>query len=117
MRNFNSLPEKTLPPWLSEPSPQGSGKQRAAGLAGSSLLEAARPILRRRRKSLKQHTQTGSKRAALTPVISLGRFWSTPERIASVFPIDGRELADLGLTEAQVLHCETAAFRLILSTV
>jgi len=40
MRNFNSLPEKTLPPWLSEPSPQGSGKQRAAGLAGSSLLEA-----------------------------------------------------------------------------
>src|SRR4029078_6166358 len=62
MRNFNSLPEKTLPPWLSEPSPQGSGKQRAAGLAGSSLLEAARPILRRRRKSLKQNTQTGSKR-------------------------------------------------------
>jgi len=57
------------------------------------------------------------KRVALTPVISLGRFWSTPERIASVFPIDGRELADLGLPEAQVLHCETAAFRLILSTV
>jgi len=40
-----------------------------------------------------------------------------PGRIASVFPIDWRELADLGLTEAQVLHCETAAFRLILSTV
>jgi hypothetical protein len=34
------LPENTLPPWLSEPSPQGSGKQRAAGLAGQSLLEA-----------------------------------------------------------------------------
>jgi hypothetical protein len=31
---------QTLPPWLSEPSPQGSGKQRAAGLAGQSLLEA-----------------------------------------------------------------------------
>src|SRR3954462_576444 len=40
MRNFNSLPEKALSPWLSEPSPQGSGKQRAAGLAGQSLLEA-----------------------------------------------------------------------------
>ena len=32
MGNFNSLPKKTLTPWLSEPSPQGSGKQRAASL-------------------------------------------------------------------------------------
>jgi hypothetical protein len=35
----------------------------------------------------------------------LGRFWSTPGRLLSAFPIDRRELADhaaLGLTEARV---------------
>ena len=35
----------------------------------------------------------------------LGRFWSTPARLLSAFPIDRRELADhadLGLTEARV---------------
>jgi hypothetical protein len=37
--------------------------------------------------------------------------------MAGVFPIDWRELADLGRTKAQVLHRETAAFWLILSTV
>jgi resolvase-like protein len=34
-----------------------------------------------------------------------GRFWSTPARLLSAFPIDRRELAEhaaLGLTEAQV---------------
>jgi hypothetical protein len=40
LRDFNSLIEKTLTPWLSQPSPQASGKQIAAGLAGQSLLEA-----------------------------------------------------------------------------
>src|SRR4051812_33198368 len=43
--------------------------------------------------------------AALALVVFLGRFWSTPSRITSAFPIDRRELADradLGLTEAQV---------------
>jgi hypothetical protein len=40
VRDFNSLIEKTLTPWLSQPSPQASGKQIAAGLAGQSLLEA-----------------------------------------------------------------------------
>src|SRR3954454_23281417 len=43
--------------------------------------------------------------AALALAVFLGRFWSTPSRIMSAFPIDRRELADrtdLGLTEAQV---------------
>src|SRR4051812_31722455 len=43
--------------------------------------------------------------AALALAVFLGRFWSTPSRITSAFPIDRRELADradLGLTEAQV---------------
>jgi len=43
--------------------------------------------------------------AALALAVFLGRFWSTPSRITSGFPIDRRELADradLGLTEAQV---------------
>src|SRR3954454_17737166 len=43
--------------------------------------------------------------AALALAVFLGRFWSTPNRITSAFPIDRRELADradLGLTEAQV---------------
>jgi hypothetical protein len=43
--------------------------------------------------------------AALALAVFLGRFWSTPNRLVSVFPIDRRELADradLGLTEAQV---------------
>src|SRR5215212_3087853 len=43
--------------------------------------------------------------AALALAVCLGRFWSTPSRITSAFPIDRRELADradLGLTEAQV---------------
>jgi hypothetical protein len=43
--------------------------------------------------------------AALALAVFLGRFWSTPHRLVSAFPIDRRELADradLGLTEAQV---------------
>src|SRR3954470_24370687 len=43
--------------------------------------------------------------AALVLAVFLGRFWSTPNRLVSAFPIDRRELADradLGLTEAQV---------------
>src|SRR3954454_5880633 len=43
--------------------------------------------------------------ATLALAVFLGRFWSTPSRITSAFPIDRRELADrtdLGLTEAQV---------------
>src|SRR3954471_10164314 len=43
--------------------------------------------------------------AALALAVFLGRFWSTPARLISAFPIDRRELAnrsDLGLTEAQV---------------
>src|SRR3954451_6701478 len=43
--------------------------------------------------------------AALALAVFLGRFWSTPARLVSAFPIDRRELAnrpDLRLTEAQV---------------
>src|SRR5215212_4057991 len=43
--------------------------------------------------------------AAFVLAAFLGRFWSTPNRLLSAFPIDRRELADrsdLGLTEAQV---------------
>src|SRR3954453_19334541 len=43
--------------------------------------------------------------AAFALAIFLGRFWSTPSRLPSAFPIDRRELADhaaLGLTEARV---------------
>src|SRR3954454_12630724 len=43
--------------------------------------------------------------AALVLAVFLARFWSTPSRIMSAFPIDRREQADradLGLTEAQV---------------
>src|SRR5215212_11154052 len=43
--------------------------------------------------------------AALALATFLARFWSTPTRLVSAFPIDRRELADradLGLTEAQV---------------
>src|SRR5215212_2958490 len=43
--------------------------------------------------------------AAFALATFLGRFWSTPARLLSVFPIDRRELADhaaLGLTEARV---------------
>src|SRR4051794_20182055 len=43
--------------------------------------------------------------AALALAVFLGRFWSTPARLVSAFPIDRRELADradLGLTEVQV---------------
>ena len=45
------------------------------------------------------------KRAALTVVVFLGRFWSAPGRIEQAFPIDRRGLAnrsDLRLTEAKV---------------
>src|SRR3954447_7149520 len=43
--------------------------------------------------------------AAFTLATFLGRFWSTPNRLLSAFPIDRRELANhvaLGLTEARV---------------
>src|SRR3954453_11234610 len=43
--------------------------------------------------------------AAFALAVFLGRFWSTPARLLSTFPIDRRELADhaaLGLTEARV---------------
>src|SRR3954453_4837646 len=43
--------------------------------------------------------------AAFTLATFLGRFWSTPSRLLTAFPIDRRALAnrpDLGLTEAQV---------------
>src|SRR5215204_1482965 len=43
--------------------------------------------------------------AAFALAMFLGRFWSTPARLLSAFPIDRRELADhaaLGLTEARV---------------
>src|SRR3954449_7619931 len=43
--------------------------------------------------------------AAFTLATFLGRFWSTPARLLTAFPIDRRELADhaaLGLTEARV---------------
>src|SRR3954470_13241144 len=46
-----------------------------------------------------------NRETALALAVFLGRFWSTPSRITSAFPIDRRELADradLGLTEAQV---------------
>src|SRR3954452_14046438 len=46
-----------------------------------------------------------NREAALALAVFLGRFWSTPARLVSAFPIDRRELAnrpDLGLTEAQV---------------
>src|SRR5215208_1403786 len=43
--------------------------------------------------------------AAFALAVFLGRFWSTPNRLLTTFPIDRRELADhaaLGLTEARV---------------
>src|SRR3954469_17482032 len=43
--------------------------------------------------------------AAFTLAVFLARYWSTPARLLSAFPIDRRELADhaaLGLTEARV---------------
>src|SRR5215207_6395519 len=43
--------------------------------------------------------------AAFTLAVFLGRFWSTPSRLLTAFPIDRRELANhaaLGLTEARV---------------
>src|SRR5215204_2617756 len=43
--------------------------------------------------------------AAFALATFLGRFWSTPSRLLTAFPIDRRELADhaaLGLTEARV---------------
>src|SRR3954449_11962110 len=43
--------------------------------------------------------------AALALAVFVARFWSTPTRLLSAFPIDRRELADhaaLGLTEARV---------------
>src|SRR3954471_7472770 len=43
--------------------------------------------------------------AAFALATFLGRFWSTPNRLLTAFPIDRRELADhdaLGLTEARV---------------
>src|SRR5215210_2585504 len=43
--------------------------------------------------------------AALALAVFIGRFWSTPNRITSMFPIDRRELAgraDLDLTEARI---------------
>src|SRR3712207_5685441 len=42
--------------------------------------------------------------AAFTLAVFLGRFWSTPNRLLTAFPIDRRELANhagLGLTEAR----------------
>src|SRR5215211_4593266 len=46
-----------------------------------------------------------SRDAAFALAVFLGRFWSTPARLLTAFPIDRRELADhaaLGLTEARV---------------
>src|SRR4051812_18871880 len=43
--------------------------------------------------------------AAFALAVFLGRFWSTPARLLTAFPIDRRELAEhaaLGLTEARV---------------
>src|SRR3954452_23021458 len=43
--------------------------------------------------------------AAFALAVFLGRFWSTPARLLTAFPIDRRELADhaaLGLTEARI---------------
>jgi hypothetical protein len=50
-------------------------------------------------------TPARNRDAALALAVFLGRFWSTPARLVSAFPIDRRELAnrpDLRLTEAQV---------------
>ncbi len=46
-----------------------------------------------------------NRETAFQLAVFLGRFWSTPTRITSAFPIDRRALtgrADLGLTEAKV---------------
>src|SRR3954452_23241837 len=46
-----------------------------------------------------------NREAAFALATFLGRFWSTPSRLLTAFPIDRRELAEhaaLGLTEAQV---------------
>jgi hypothetical protein len=46
-----------------------------------------------------------NRRAAYALATFLARFWSAPGRVAGIFPIDRRDLADhpeLGLTEAQV---------------
>src|SRR5215213_9670984 len=46
-----------------------------------------------------------NREAAFALATFLGRFWSTPSRLLTAFPIDRRELADhaaLGLTEARV---------------
>src|SRR3954469_10922805 len=43
--------------------------------------------------------------AAFALAVFLGRFWSTPARLLTAFPIDRRELADhaaLGLSESRV---------------
>ena len=50
-------------------------------------------------------TPARNRDAAFTLARFLARFWSTPSRLLTAFPIDRRALAnrpDLGLTEAQV---------------
>ena len=94
---------------------------------GASALAAATPAIARRRGSRQpfRPAQAGVYRlphdvrdrlaAALAPfrnrdaafalAVFLARYWSTPARLLTAFPIDRRELADhaaLGLTEARV---------------
>src|SRR4051812_28612258 len=86
-----------------------AGRPRLRGLSGPFLpAESGSPYRLPREVSERLAlalTPARNREAAFTLAHFLARFWSTPSRLLTAFPIDRRALAnrpDLGLTEAQV---------------
>ena len=86
-----------------------AGRPRQRGLSGPFLpAEGGSPYRLPREASERLAlalTPARNREAAFTLARFLARFWSTPSRLLTAFPIDRRALAnrpDLGLTEAQV---------------
>ena len=97
----------TIP--ATHPAPQRAGRPRRRGLSGPFLpAEGGSPYRLPREASERLAlalTPARNREAAFTLARFLARFWSTPSRLLTAFPIDRRALAnrpDLGLTEAQV---------------
>jgi hypothetical protein len=106
-----------LPPHLSAYQPllpltvprSRASRTRLRGLSGPFLpAEGASPYRLPREASERLAlalTPARNREAAFALARFLARFWSTPSRLLTAFPIDRRALAkrpDLGLTEAQV---------------
>src|SRR5215208_3573319 len=95
-------PAHPLLPLLRPPSSRQRRSRRPFAPASAGPYRLPRDVCDRLAAALVPYR---NREAAFALAVFLGRFWSTPNRLLSAFPIDRRELADhaaLGLTEARV---------------